>query len=154
MAQLSLFKSICFCLSLIVIGSVDVHAQNSFVDWTVQKIDQDGDILIVEITATLNKGWMLYSQHTAQGGPIPTSFNFNTTEAFELIGGVEESDNVITEISDMFGMEVSSFKDRAVFSQKLKVLNSGTAFSGEVRFMLCNHEKCLPPRVESFSIIL
>ena len=141
-------------LILLIISVIGISAQYSVVEWSVDKSILEEGIVSLEITATLDKDWKLYSQHTKEGGPIPTSFSFDTNDAYELIGDVEESKNVETKISDMFGIEVSSFKKKAVFTQKIRVLKPGVEVSGNVRFMLCDNEKCLPPTDKHFSIIL
>ena len=66
------------------------------VNWSYssEKInDKEFDLLI---TAKIEKGWHLYSQFIEEGGPIPTSFKFNPSAAYKLIGKVTESPKPIT----------------------------------------------------------
>ena len=45
-------------------------------------------------TATIDEGWTIYSQYLENDdGPIATSFNYDDTKHFELIGKNKESDN-------------------------------------------------------------
>ena len=65
----------------------------------------------------------MYSQHIDDDGPVPTIFQFfGDSLAFNLLGGVTES-NTITKFDPMFDMELSYFENKALFEQKIQVLN-------------------------------
>lgn len=72
---------------------------------------------------TIFEGWHVYSQHTPSGGALPTEINFKKAdEDYQLIGKTEESET-ITEYSDIFEVDETFFKKKAVFTQRIKLLN-------------------------------
>ncbi|MBU3820561.1 thioredoxin family protein [Flavobacteriaceae bacterium XHP0103] len=114
------------------------------VDWStsVEKIsDTEYDLVV---TATIEPGWHLYSQNVPEDGPIPTTFTFETSEAFMLIDKTKEDEG--HEIDDpVFMMRIKYFEDKAVFKQRVSFKNSPETVKGTVEFMVCDDSRCLPP---------
>lgn len=105
-------------------------------------------------TATLDKGWNIYSQYLDDGGPIPTSFIFEKNKEASLIGKTTEKGNKTTEgMDDLFGIVVKKFGEKAVFTQKVKVENN-TTIKGSVEFMVCDNIRCMPPDTKEFEFEL
>ncbi len=104
------------------------------------------------IKATIEKGWHLYSQNIADGGPIKTSFAFVPSPNYELVGKVDEG-KAIEFFDKNFDMQLAYFANEATFSQKIKLKNSNALkIEGTVEFMVCDDEKCLPPELVDFTI--
>ena len=115
------------------------------VDWSfsVEHLSDQTINLIIE--ADIEEGWNVYSQYVDPDGPVPTTFSFVDSEGFELVGSVEES-NSKTKYDPVFQMNLSSFQDKAIFKQKIKIFNSNiSVVKGELEFMVCNATMCLPP---------
>ena len=110
---------------------------------SVVKISDTEYILVS--SATIDKGWKLYSQNVPDGGPIPTTFDYKTEDNIELVGDTQEEDG--KEVMDkVFDMKIKFFKEKAEFKQKIKVSNNKiTSINAEVGFMTCDDEKCLAP---------
>jgi len=106
---------------------------------------------MVLIKATVDRGWHIYSQHVADGGPVATSFSFAPSKAFTLVGKTIEP-KPVTKFEKAFGMNVSYFENAVVFQQKIKIKAGQPVVKGTLEFMACNDEKCLPPDEVSFSI--
>ncbi|MGV3706603.1 MAG: protein-disulfide reductase DsbD domain-containing protein [Arcticibacter sp.] len=106
---------------------------------------------MVLIKATVDRGWHIYSQHVADGGPVATSFTFAPSKAFTLVGKTIEP-KPVTKFEKAFGMNVSYFENAVVFQQKIKIKAGQPVVKGTLEFMACNDEKCLPPDEVSFSI--
>ncbi len=123
------------------------------IDWEATVEKQNDSIFTLIFTATLDKGWHLYSQEVDEDGPIPTTFTFTSKEGIELLGEMEEPD-VPAIYDDVFGMDIKFFKDEAVFEQQIKVLDPGSLIEVEVEFMVCDDEQCLPPDTVPFQISL
>jgi thiol:disulfide interchange protein DsbD len=94
--------------------------------------------------ASIESGWHLYAQKIEGDGPIPTSFTFQDLDGAELVGDVSEEEGH-TEMDPNFGIELKYFSDEAKFVQKVKVSGTATTIRGELEFMVCNDERCLPP---------
>ena len=45
---------------------------------------------IIVITANIANGWHMFSQKPTDAGPVPTSFIFQPSKQFQLIGNTEE----------------------------------------------------------------
>lgn len=101
-------------------------------------------------TATIDKTWHLYSQEEVDG-PIPTEFTYDISNGdFELVGKTQEP-NVAQVYDKIFQIDIKYFSDKAVFKQKIKLLNPDvTTINGMVFFSVCDDEKCLAPEEVKF----
>ncbi|WP_225034930.1 protein-disulfide reductase DsbD family protein [Winogradskyella sp. SM1960] len=96
-------------------------------------------------TATIDAGWHLYSQNVPENGPIPTGFSFTENDSFELVGETTEDEGEIVD-DPVFEMKIKFFDHKAEFVQRIKVLNNELSLvEGEVEFMVCDDQRCLPP---------
>jgi len=132
-------------LSLLLLFSASYSQIHDPVKWStsVNKIsDSEYDLII---NASIEKSWHLYSQNVPEDGPIPTSFSFETTSDFELIGNVTEEEGHTVD-DPVFNMRIKYFENSATFKQRLKVLTENSfQIKGEVEFMVCDDSNCLPP---------
>ncbi|BDW94201.1 thiol:disulfide interchange protein DsbD [Flagellimonas marinaquae] len=89
-------------------------------------------------------GWHVYSQYTAEGGSLPSEFTFEKAgEDYELLGKTQESET-IKEYSDIFEVEETFFKEEAIFTQKIKLLDTSVnQISVNLFYQICK-EVCLP----------
>lgn len=116
------------------------------VDWTTKtKVLKNGEVEL-QITAKIDEGWHLYAQHLDRDdGPIATEFSFEKSDFYKLIGPVVEP-TPKTEYDPNFAMDLNYFDKKVSFTQKIKVLKEEEfTLIGEVYFMVCDAEKCLPP---------
>ena len=137
-------KKIFFLLLAIFNFSMNGQIEDP-VDWSfsTQKIDANLYNLIIE--ADIESGWNVYSQYVDPDGPIPTTLSFFEDPGYELIDSVLES-NTKTKFDPVFQMTLSSFQEKAIFTQKIKLLNDTiSVIKGELEFMVCNATMCLPP---------
>lgn len=106
-------------------------------------------------TATIDYKWHLYSQDIPMSPPA-TTFHFNKSNDFELIGKVtEDTALVIEEYDPNFEMKLKFYANKAVFKQRVKVLKQGAVtVVGSLEFMSCDDTKCLPPTDMDFSFKL
>jgi len=106
-------------------------------------------------TATIDKGWAIYSQFLGDEGPIPTTFTFNNDTNFERIGDTEESDiNKVIKKEPLFdNIEVGKYVNQAVFTQNVKIKDLNTVVKGELQYMACNDKQCIFPPSTSFQFV-
>ncbi len=121
---------------------------------SIEKISADEYHLI--FTATMDPGWMLYSQHTEDGGPIPTTFYFDEGSHYTRLGEVLEKGKKKEGKDPLFdNITVIKYpKGPVVFTQKVKASTAGTPITCEVEFMSCNDETCTPPMLKQFTFNL
>lgn len=102
-------------------------------------------------TADIDGDWAVYSQTVASGGPIPTSFTFDENKDINFIGKVIESKrNRITKLDPVFDMKVTKFYKQAIFKQKVKLKSKSVIVTGNLTFMACDDDQCLPPKDVTF----
>jgi thiol:disulfide interchange protein DsbD len=106
----------------------------------------------VQIKASIQKGWHLYSQFIEDGGPIPTSFTFSPAKDYQLEGKVSESPKAVTAFDPNFGMKIAWHETQVIFTQKIKTTSDKFTLKGVLEYMVCNNNKCLPPTEQEFSI--
>ena len=126
------------------------------VQWTFEKGDKVGDRYELKFKATIEDGWHLYSHFITDEGPIPTSILFEENENVDVKEKFKENGNKITKHDEAFDMELSWYEHEVTFVQKAKLLKgvAGAILKGEVEFMVCNDEMCLPPDYIPFSFNL
>lgn len=106
----------------------------------------------IVFTASLDRGWHLYDMNLPAGGPVSTSITFEKIVGAELIGAPIASVAPTTVYDELFSMNLRWYADKVSFRQKLKVTDPAKfKVSGEVEFMVCNDETCLPPDRVDFS---
>ena len=120
------------------------------VDW---KVDYDPLTETVVFSASIDEGWHLYSQKINEEiGPVPTTFTFEKSKQFKLIGKTEEP-TPITEFDPNFDGELSYFKNSVEFTQKIKVKDTAEV-KGVITFMVCTDSMCLPPVTIDFNLTI
>lgn len=143
-------------ISSIMLALIALVAQAQIltpVKWKI-KLDDKGGAPEKEIvfTATADKGWHLYDMNLPEGGPVSTSFTFETLNGAELIGQTVPSVKPTTVYDEQFAMNLRWYPGTVSFIQKLKVTDPAKfKVEGEVEFMACNDEACLPPDQIPFS---
>ncbi|AUP79299.1 protein-disulfide reductase DsbD domain-containing protein [Flavivirga eckloniae] len=98
----------------------------------------------VIIKASIKPKYHLYSLKVPKGGPLPTVFIFEDSEDYELVGKMTE-DKGHTAFDPVFELNVKYFENVASFKQRIK-LKSKKALKviGEIEYMTCNEESCVP----------
>ncbi len=123
------------------------------VTWSFGANKVEGNKYKVVFTADIEDGWAIYSQFTPDGGPIPTSFEFEENGDITLIEGVVEPEEKEKKFDEMFEMEVIKIKGKPEFYQILESAE-GQIIKGYVTFMCCDDSKCLPPKDVEFQVTL
>lgn len=147
-------KKFVYLLGLLVMA-VAVQAQIlTPVKWKIQLEDSESAEKIVTFTATADQGWHVYDMNLPKGGPISTSITYETLKGAELVGKPTPSvaPSVVRDEQAYPGLELRWYSGTVTFTQKIKVTDP-KAFKmvGEVEYMACNDESCLPPETESFT---
>ena len=145
-----------FFLSLLLLITISSYSQVNLnpVTWvfSFEAInDKEGFIVL---KATIEDKWHIYSQKQNGDGPIPTSFKFTKSKAFIVIDSTIEP-NAEKIYSEVFGSDVISFSKEVVFKQKIQRKNKKQfEIKGELEYMACNDNSCLPPKTIPFVVII
>lgn len=144
-------------LILFTVLVCSANAQQSLVKWSfsAKKIAGAKNKYELRMTATLPKGWHIYSQNTPEGGPEPTKFTFANNGLVINTGKPKEVGKLVKQHDDNFGVDVLHYADKVDFVQVVTVKgNIKTNVSGEVSYMICTDTRCLPPTTVTFNIAL
>ncbi len=115
--------------------------------------EKKGDNLYeLVFTANIEDGSHIYSMDIPDGGPIPTSFRFDTNNDFSLSGEPWEAVEPEELFDDAFGFNIRSFSNKAEFRQQITAVSASFTVTGEVNFMACNNTTCSPPKDVAFEI--
>ncbi|MCD8268196.1 MAG: thioredoxin family protein [Parabacteroides sp.] len=138
---------------LLVFVTLAVQAQiHQPVKWKIKLEDSKTAEKEIVFTATSDKGWHLYDMNLPKGGPVSTTFTFETLKGAELIGQPVSLVKPTVVYDELFAMDLRWYPGTVSFTQKVKI-NDPAKFKieGEVEFMACNDETCLPPDRVSFN---
>ena len=120
------------------------------IEWSFQSKDLGNGNYELQLKATIEENWHLYSQFIDEGGPVPTSFAFKASDQYELVDAMVEP-KAIEEFNDLFGMTLRYFDTEAIFTQKIKLLtHKPFTLTGTLEFMSCDDKQCLPPAEVDF----
>ena len=133
----------------------NVSAQNKVVSWQQSANKVADKVYELVFSADIQSGWYLYSQYLeSDEGPIPTSFNFDTSHQFELVGKTLEEGKKKEGYDELFEMNIVKYGNQVKFIQKVKLKDPTATVNGYIEFMTCDDEQCLPPTEEKFSFKL
>lgn len=130
--------------------------QLSPVSWTFNSKKISENIFEVQLVATIQPGWHLYSQNQpADAIAQPTSFNFNKNPLLALDGNVKEVGKLEKYKDTKLDISANQYSQKVVFVQKVKLKGKvKTNVSGKLEYQTCDDKKCLPPKTVNFSIAL
>lgn len=108
---------------------------------------------VIFLKATIDEGWHVYSQYVGEGGPVKTTFTFESSPSYSLVGKTVEPKPIVRMEKVFNNMNVPFFEKSVIFQQKVKLKNKGKVIvKGSLEYMTCNDKKCLPPTTEEFSV--
>ncbi|MFV0590658.1 MAG: protein-disulfide reductase DsbD domain-containing protein [Draconibacterium sp.] len=141
-----------------VIAFLVIFAQAQMVvpvKWKVElKPLKGGNQYEIVATAKIDHGFKLYGLEMADGGPVKTSFNFETMENCKKFGKPVEVTPSKKAMDKVFDMEVSYFKEMATISHKIWVTEKPAKVKGYIQWMSCNDDMCTPPTDEEFEFVI
>jgi len=132
-----------------------ISAQSQIFDpvtWDFGYEDKGNNLYELVFTATIDEGSHIYSMDIPEGGPIPTSFRFDTIPGFLLAGKTFEVTEPEEIFDEAFEMNIKSFSGKAEFRQKVTAASPYFTVTGAVNYMACNNVICSPPKDVEFEI--
>ncbi|MEI9917324.1 MAG: protein-disulfide reductase DsbD domain-containing protein [Bacteroidota bacterium] len=117
--------------------------EDGHIRWRFSSIQKSGSEWKLLMTATVDRGWHVYSQSIEEGGPMPTSVVFDKDAGYKLVGKTIESGDVKKSYDSTFMMDVALYEDKVVFSQRVKV-RSKMKITGQVSYSVCSEQTCVP----------
>lgn len=145
------------CLILIYLLGITycLHAQQKEpVRWqyTVKHLsDRQAEL---HLTASLEKGWHLYSQHQPEGAiATPTRVEFSKNPILVLGGPVKEIGQLEKYTVRELGVVNHQYEGTVDFVQAITFKTKAkTVIKGTVRYQVCTDEMCMPEELATFSV--
>jgi hypothetical protein len=148
-------KKFIFALILAMVAGYTFGQIKDPVKWSYTSKKINDITYEINLTATLDPSWHIYSQSTPDGGPVPTAISFSKNPLVSFNGVPKELGKLEQKNEPLFGVVVKQYADKVVFVQNVSLkAKAKTAITGTVEFMTCNNRECLPPKTVSFSISL
>ena len=137
-------KIISFLLLSFVVYALQaqIKDQVKFITELTALSDTEAEVVF---TATMDKGWHVYSTDLGDGGPISATFNVDNKSGVELVGKLKPVGTEISTFDKLFEMKVRYFENTAKFVQKVKFTGGAYAIEGYLEYGACDDESCLPP---------
>lgn len=138
-------KRIALIASILLVFSYGVFAQlEDPVKWKNNSEKIEGEIVEITFEANIDMHWHLYSQFFDEGGPVRTTFFFDESDKYELVGKPTESPVPEEVFDDVFKINVKYFSEKATFVQKIKVLTEEAfVITGSIEYQVCQEDKCV-----------
>ncbi|PLX11908.1 MAG: disulfide bond formation protein DsbD [Marinilabiliales bacterium] len=138
-------KRITLLTSILLVLSYSVFAQVvDPVKWKNKSKNVEQGVAEIIFEANIDMNWHLYSQYFEEGGPVRTTFYFDESDKFELIGTPTESPEPEEVMDEVFNMKVKYFSHNATFVQKIKLLTAESfTITGSIEYQVCQEDKCV-----------
>lgn len=133
-----------FLLTFLVgIFSVSAQVENP-TRWSFSQKSLGNNEYELVFKAEIEPGWHVYSMYTPDGGPMATTLAFEEAgKGVELLGKATENEPK-KEHDDVFGVDVWSFENEYIITQKLKVTDPAVAaIKGTLEFQVCREGQCV-----------
>ncbi len=128
---------------VLMLSTVFGYAQGVASFSTSTKNLPDGNIEVI-FNVELESSWYIYSVNKVKGGPMPTTFTADASDAYTLVGALENVDVPSTKIDKGFGLEVEYYEEYASFRQIIRPVGSEAfKLTGYLEFQTCNGDECL-----------
>jgi len=137
--------------------TVGVKAQMAEpVKWSFksEKISNSESDYEITLIADIQEGWYVYSQEISGRGPIPTKINFEQNPNLQLQGKPMEIGDKKEIFDQNFNINVTKLSGTTQFIQKAIVKGGLPLIKGQLLYMTCNGQICLPPKRINFDVIL
>ncbi|MCR9249232.1 MAG: thioredoxin family protein [bacterium] len=106
-----------------------------------------GDEVELIFNVTIDDEWYLYSSSGFDPdlGPVPTTFEYELNDTFELIDSVKPINHKI-KYDEIWAGDIAYFIGKAQFRQKIQILKDDFVIKGAYEFQVCTDVtgKCIP----------
>ena len=115
------------------------------VEWEFSIQDVNETEFDVVAMATVDPEYHIYSTKMPALGPLPTVFEFEKSDDFEVVGEARDVTEGELFYDDIFEVEYVQFKGKAIYAQRLKRLtDSAFKVIGTVSGQACKDGMCVP----------
>ena len=138
-------KRIAFII-LTIMTTIILKAQMMDPVHFTSQLKQTGDTEAELIfSATIDKGWHVYSTELGNDGPTQASLQVHKMEGAELSGKLRHCGQEIKQFDPLFGMELRYFEHQVTFVQRIRLTKPRYDIDCSLEYGACSNEMCLPP---------
>ena len=155
-----MMRYLLFCLGLCLACTYGAEAQHLDgkrphpVRWSYEAQKTGAGTYDLIFKAEITPGWAVYSQNIEEGGPVPTSLEYEENKLVSFLSEkAEEQGKAIEGMDEIFEMKLIKYKNSLTLVQKVKI-SERTQLKGNLTFMCCDESQCLPPVNLDFSFDL
>jgi len=130
------------------------------VHWTATseaKTAAPGAKVDVTLSASIDKGWHIYSLTQGPGGAIPSEITVPSGQPFSISGDIKATPPDV-KFDKNFGIQVETYENKADFTVPIQVSKKAKSSSKKaqiaVSYEVCNTRICLPPRMDKVTVDL
>jgi thiol:disulfide interchange protein DsbD len=124
------------------------------VTWSFGYEKKGKNLYELVFTASIEEGSHIYAMKIAEGGPIPTSFRFDSVPGISFRGQTFEVTKPEEIFDEAFGFKIGTLSENAEFRQRITATIPSFEVKGEVNYMACNNKTCSPPKEVEFEIVI
>ncbi|MDO4190679.1 MAG: cytochrome c biogenesis protein CcdA [Bacteroidales bacterium] len=136
------FLTVCsICMALLA------FAQETPIKWQFTQQTIDEQTVEVQMNATIDNGWHLYTMDVVEDGPVPLEFTFENLKNAKPIGKVQAKSTSHEMFDNMFEATVRFYEKSAKFVQRFQV-SGDYEINGYLRGQGCNDQACMPVKAE------
>jgi len=144
-------KKILFILFALGYSSIAKAQIEAPVKWSYAAKRLNATEALVYIKADITSMWHIYGLDMKGDGP-KTSFSFTKSKDYQLVGAVTQP-TPVKKYEPNLKMDITYFEKSVTFQQKIKLKSADKAVvNGQLEYIACNGNKCLPPEDVNFSI--
>ncbi len=139
---------------LLVLGQSKANAQmiKDAVKWTVKMSNNEKGEATLTFNAKMKSGWHVYDVNLPENGPTSTELLFDGHKNIVTVGSLKADRKADEVYDENFGMNLRWFGNEVNFTQVVRITDpKDFKISGEILFMVCNDQTCLPPDGYAFS---
>jgi len=100
----------------------------------------------LQLSASIEKPWIVYSVNVPEDGPLPVSITLEPSSSYTLAGELTEVSKPQEKYDAMFDMRVKYFAKEVQLAQRITLhenAESPITISGSVEYQCCNDKECL-----------
>ena len=133
-----------FILFFILFFNSTFYSQSKqYVSWSFSQKKISADEFELIFKAKIEPTWHLYSQIETPDGPLPTSFEFEKSKDYVLVGKTIEPAPIEHAEPVFDNLVVRYFENVATFKQKIKAITKNPfTIKGFIDGMACNESQC------------
>jgi thiol:disulfide interchange protein len=147
-----MFKKILCLAAFLFLQAIAFSQIYDPVTWEFGYEKKEGNRYELVFKASIEKGSHIYSMDIPKGGPIPTSFAFDSLSDYTLEGKPYEVTKPDEILDEAFGFKIKTFSNKAEFRQNIASISKSFTVKGSVNFMSCNNTTCSPPKDVDFAV--